>query len=235
VYCGKIGPLTMDHIPPKCLFPKNQRNNLVKIPSCNECHGQNPQVSQDDEYFRLALALRKTEAEVEGTAEVRNTALRSLAKPNKVGFRKAFLKTTKPTEFFSRAGIYLGKGRSYRPDLDRLNSVAMRIIRGLFYHHQSYRIPDGWDIHAFETSGFHISSKEEMETTFGPAIRLLSQVPLSVIHGDIFSYRCVFADDVPYNSWWALIFFKRSLFFGFTSPAGTFPPIRVQKNELLTT
>jgi 5-methylcytosine-specific restriction endonuclease McrA len=55
VYCGKVGPTTDDHIPPKCLFPPPIRHTLPKVPSCWTCNGGS---SKDDEYFRLRIIAR---------------------------------------------------------------------------------------------------------------------------------------------------------------------------------
>src|SRR5713101_6228604 len=55
VYGGSLA-VDEDHVPPKNLFPKDQRHGLVKVPSCRRCNGG---ASQDDEYFRSRLIPRK--------------------------------------------------------------------------------------------------------------------------------------------------------------------------------
>jgi 5-methylcytosine-specific restriction endonuclease McrA len=39
-YCGKVGPLTDDHVPPRALFPEEFRQgaNLATVPSCESCN-----------------------------------------------------------------------------------------------------------------------------------------------------------------------------------------------------
>ncbi|MHB8054412.1 MAG: HNH endonuclease, partial [Candidatus Aminicenantales bacterium] len=216
VYCGKLRPLTEDHIPPRCLFPKNLRNNLLKIPSCDECHGQNRQVSLDDENFRLMLINRDDVQDSIPIKDIRNSALRSLEKPFKRGFAKSFFSSTKIFDIFSRGGIYLGKGMSYTVDLNRLNRVAERIILGLFYHHKGYRLPDGWKAVAFETTGYRPSSKAKAQSLLDSLNRILANRNIEVIEKDIFSYRFNFADDEPNGSMWLLIFYNRILFIGAT-------------------
>jgi hypothetical protein len=49
--CGKpCETTTRDHIPPKGLFGKPLPDNLLTVPSCQQC---NQEASGDDEYFRL--------------------------------------------------------------------------------------------------------------------------------------------------------------------------------------
>lgn len=71
VYCGVIGPITDDDIPPKCLF-KKPRPALVKVPSCPPC---NNSVSDDDENFRTMLALRHDLSGHEGVKDIRPATL----------------------------------------------------------------------------------------------------------------------------------------------------------------
>ena len=51
IYCGVVGTLTKDHVPPRNLFPKPHLG-LITVPSCAGCNGS---FKLDDEYFRLAI------------------------------------------------------------------------------------------------------------------------------------------------------------------------------------
>src|SRR4051812_4977015 len=53
-YCGRTRRITADHIPPRNLFIR-PRLRLITVPCCDEC---NKGTSKDDEYLRIALALR---------------------------------------------------------------------------------------------------------------------------------------------------------------------------------
>ncbi|HBL25187.1 MAG TPA: hypothetical protein DDZ40_13900 [Deltaproteobacteria bacterium] len=218
VYCGKKRLLTEDHIPPKCLFPKQGRNNLLRIPSCNECHGQNAQVSLDDEYFRNMLINRDGIQDNDPQREVRMAAVRAFEKPFKAGFRNAFLRTAKEIDVFTKGGIFLGKAVSYEVDLRRLNRVAERIIRGLFYHHKGYRLPDNCELTALETGAYQPKSKAEGLTVANSVYRVLANRELIEIEKGLFSYRFNFASDIPDASMWALKFYDRIVFFGMTLP-----------------
>jgi 5-methylcytosine-specific restriction endonuclease McrA len=56
-YCGDVGIITRDHVPPKGIFPKPRPANLITVPACSKCHSQ--QTSRDDEYFRNTLNVRE--------------------------------------------------------------------------------------------------------------------------------------------------------------------------------
>lgn len=55
IYCGREGPLTLDHIPPRALFAEPRPADLITVPSCQPC---NVGFSKDDEYLRLVLTLK---------------------------------------------------------------------------------------------------------------------------------------------------------------------------------
>src|SRR5260370_9132685 len=76
---------TEDDIPPKCLFskPRPSPSSLVKVPSCWPC---NNRASKDDQYFMVRLALNRDFTHSEAVA-VRETAIRSLARPDAPPFR----------------------------------------------------------------------------------------------------------------------------------------------------
>lgn len=53
--CGKShGKLEEDHLPPKCIFPKEFWARLIFVPICKQCHDKR---DKDDEYFRDYLSL----------------------------------------------------------------------------------------------------------------------------------------------------------------------------------
>ena len=137
IYCGNTRPLTDDHIPPANLFTKPRPNNLIKVPSCFPCNNGS---SKDDEDFRLKIAIREDIADHPAAKLILPSVLRSLSKPNKKGFTKALVDSMREFECMTPAGLYIGKGATYDVNNDRINSVATRIIKGLFYHHKHIRV-----------------------------------------------------------------------------------------------
>jgi hypothetical protein len=218
VYCGEIKPLTLDHIPPKNLFPKQKRNNLVKVPSCDNCHGQNKRVSLDDEYFRTMLIQRHDVLVSPSILEVRDTVICSLNKPEKSGFRNSFLRSTRLVDLYSKGRIFLGKGITYQVDLSRLSLVAKRIILGLFYYQKKYRLPNNYKVHAAAASGIQLSSREKLNDLIGKIRLVMAGRKKNIVDKEVFSYYVVFTNDDPNVSQWVLIFYNRIVFIGFTLP-----------------
>jgi 5-methylcytosine-specific restriction endonuclease McrA len=54
IYCGAAEDLTVDHVPPKNLFPKPRPSDLITVPACRTC---NKSYERDDDYFRLAMTV----------------------------------------------------------------------------------------------------------------------------------------------------------------------------------
>src|SRR5690348_3375624 len=106
VYCGTIGTMTGDHIPPQNLFARPRPNNLIVVPSCFSC---NQSASLDDEYFRMTLSLRDDMREHPANDQLRRAVRRSFANPRKAKFTRAFFQGVRPADFETPAGIYLGR------------------------------------------------------------------------------------------------------------------------------
>ena len=148
-YCGRIGPITSDHIPPKCLFP-HPRPDLITVPSCRHC---NKGASLDDEYFRTVIALRDTVGDNPNVQSLLPLVLRSLKKPQKAAFRHSLLKSLRKLQVRTPAGLILGNRGAYDVDLVRLDNVASRIVRGLYFHESGQRLPDGFAVSSFSEDG----------------------------------------------------------------------------------
>jgi hypothetical protein len=145
VYCGQIGPITYDHVPPQNIFGSPKPSNLIKVPSCFKC---NNDASKDDEYFRLTLSMRFDVSQNPIVQKIIPDIIRSLTMPIKDGFKRAI--------FTSIKEIYIPSGNEYfhknrfviDVDLLRLNRVAIRIVKGLFYHEKGYFLPNNYYVWA---------------------------------------------------------------------------------------
>jgi hypothetical protein len=204
-YCGAIGLITDDHVPPRNLFPPPRPNNLLVVPSCLKC---NQGASLDDEYFRLTLTFRDDTYEHPAVQRLLPSVLRSLQKPKKLKFSRAFLRSVAKVDVNTKAGIYIGRRSAYNVDLTRLDRVAARIAKGLFYHERGSRLPNGYEMISYNESGMaHVS--EEIALNIQQRILVpLWSAPERVIGPNIFSYRFRFVESDPNLSAWLLTFFK---------------------------
>lgn len=111
VYCGITGPVTSDHVPPKCLFPPDARLNLMTVAACPACHGS---FKLDDEYFRLVLSIRPDLPSGSESSFIQEQTKRSLRNPEAAGLLASIRASTSRREVRTRSGIYLGKAHALR-------------------------------------------------------------------------------------------------------------------------
>jgi hypothetical protein len=215
VYCGEIKQLSDDHIPPKNLFAKPRPNNLIAVPSCISCNGD---ASDDDEYFRLILTLREDTFPHPDVQQILPIVFRSLTKPNKKGFSKSLFQSIKVLNLMTSSGLFIGRHPTYGVDLDRLDRVVQRIVKGLFYHEQKSRLPDHYDAFACSASGLSNLARDLKAHIVASIVDpILVQTP-KTIGNNVFTYRFIFAPEDPNVSAWHLIFYEKVVFLCFTAP-----------------
>ena len=131
VYCGKDGPITDDHVPPKGIFAPPRPSNLITVPSCLEC---NSSASMDDEYFRIRVCLND---QARGHPDVNGnlpSVLKALTRPEASGLKQALLNDWRNVDVTTKGGIFLGRRTAFEVDMNRIARVVQRIVRGLYYH-----------------------------------------------------------------------------------------------------
>ncbi len=144
--CGEMNELTKEHIPPKSIFLKPRPQNTITVFSCKRC---NQDTKLDDEYFRFWVtagahpdsklnALWKEK--VVGSSFKRSPALlKKIQKDHKkllANHAKIPLKTYD-------GEIVTGEllDRCYKFDMDRIEKIACKIVKGLYFHHFSKPFP----------------------------------------------------------------------------------------------
>jgi hypothetical protein len=180
IYCGRQGPTTSDHVPPKTLFPSPLPKNLITVPACREC---NSAFSKDDEFFRLVLVIdEKTKGNPAREALV-PAVKRSLARFRGQGLASALWSSTQSVERITAEGLYAGAGTFFTMDGKRLDRILTRIAEGLYFHEFGHRVPQDHAtsvIHPQKLgmvdlvlregiSEFIAATRSEPEHCFGPA------------------------------------------------------------------
>jgi hypothetical protein len=151
----------------------------------------------------------KTHPDVE---KILPTVLRSLARQEQVGLTKSLLRRIKNVDVRTRNGLYLGRKTTYDVDLNRLENVARRIAKGLFYFEKGYRLPDTYEVAAYSESGLQMQTdefKKEMQTNI---IRPLMTNAPKAIGNRVFSYRVAYTDMDTNASAWLFVFYERVVF-----------------------
>jgi hypothetical protein len=204
-YCGKLKPLTVDHVPPKNLFSKPFPPNLWTIPACAACNGK---FSKDVEYFRVALTISDRAKGQTSRDVVLPTVIRGLNRSEARRFRPALLANSAVLPRYSSGGLYLGHQRLLSFDGARLDRTAERIIKGLSFKVKGHRLPDDHTISVVYAGRFRqlMDVDPEVELALREFLELLGQEPLTQI-GDAFSFRWIQSPNGADHSMWLLYFF----------------------------
>jgi hypothetical protein len=181
IYCGESRNLNKDHIPPKNLFAKPRPANLITVPSCKLC---NESFRKDDEYFQIIMHTRFETGGHPELLKLKAKLARSLKREESVRFHKKIKESIFTAEVVSKGGLYLGMAPALRVQGKRLERVATRIVRGLFYFEKG-----------FSLAGSHeaIAYADPMRGNDDPqsVVRVVSfmvQRPAKVIGNNVFRY-----------------------------------------------
>ncbi len=126
--CGKPNPDTKDHIPPRGIFAKLPKGNLITVPAHRDC---NNDFCKDDELFRNFII-----AEVYRTPEGKKAWIEQVVPSfqKNPGARKNLLNRFDTVLIKdSKTGSYIQKG-ALSMEASLLKRQIIRITKGLFYH-----------------------------------------------------------------------------------------------------
>jgi hypothetical protein len=214
VYCGQWGPLTSDHIPPKNLFAKPRPSNLITVPACRNC---NKSFELDDEYFRLAVTTGIDPASFPNEFDVSVNAIKKLGDPHKVGFKKSMLASFSKKPQYTPAGIYLGEAGILEIDVERVQNVISRVIRGLFFFHSGRCLSRTGRVWVWSRwFGGDYGSDPEFVSSLKEILAVLDEEQVREIGQRVFRYRYRLADDGLDESAWEFSFYAHRDFVGGT-------------------
>lgn len=213
VYCGEHRQLTDDHVPPRCFF--EGRQGLVVVPSCWCC---NNRAKKDDEHFRQSIVLHENVANLPEATPAVDKVVRSLFKPEAKGMLRDFLSRTRVFEDRTPAGIYHVRTTT-DVETERIDRVAERITRGLFWCHQGYRLPDRYVVHVASCEELRHARDERSYLMAQRAQELLEGQAYAVRDGSVFFYFVQFDETDPNLSDWLFWFFGAFFIFAGTAPA----------------
>lgn len=123
-----------EHAPPRGIFPKHLRNGIISVPACQK---HNTEKTQEDEYFRNAVA-STLEKNKEGLPVV-DSMVRSIEyNPHLV---KTFLPGFRPVV---AGGVQTAV---FSVNIRRFNRSAQFVVRALWFHEFAERLHEEIDIH----------------------------------------------------------------------------------------
>ena len=141
---------------------------------------------------------------------------RSLQRPEARGLRASFLNSVHPVSFISPRGLYKGAAVAYDVDLERVNRVLTRIVKGLFFHEMGYRLPDTHEV--FTAIDPPVDLERERDTNEFRVFAALLTRPIIEIGDGVFSYRFLSSGEDSDSTVWLLTFYGAILAVGLTLP-----------------
>lgn len=188
--------LTMDHLPPRSIFPRQEREGLqlATAPICNECKKRHRRSGMDDENFILHMRLWKEmslgSVNIQGKLE-KFLEYSSLTKDQKIvlaDYHQFTLPSGKTVKH-----LILKGGREVIVGV--LDSVA----RGFYYRMSGEIIPQ--DV----APNLEFRPKD----SFTPSINPLTIMPLYVVKKDVFEFAPVLFQDETFRYFcWQFRFFN---------------------------
>ena len=203
--------MTVDHVPPKALFPEPRPSNMLTVPCCKKC---NESFSKDDEYFRTALVSHASVGTDPNAQAVNEKLLRSMRRPEAAAMASAIRKSLHVVDIISRGGIYLGRSPAIKVNAGRINRITDRIARGLFYIIHDYPVPKGSEVKcAFSFKNTVFSFPDEFIALY----KGYWKQP-ETIGENVFSYSYALCVDDPNGMLFIYWFYGNLWFYGYILP-----------------
>lgn len=207
VYCGKEKATTVDHVPPKCFFPKPRPHNLITVPACRRC---NKEAEKDEEFFLATFMFSEASQSRVGKALWAEKMNRVYFRGRGVG--SAIRKRMNRVNLTTASGIYYGKGFALEIDYARLETVVTKIVRGLYYREYSEPLTKEVPIKCQWLNTPSFSKRAES---------YVKNLPFAETHWPgIFEYKFGRTETAPEKSLWLMRFFSFASFWAVTGNYG---------------
>lgn len=137
-----------------------------------------------------------------------NERLRRMYEKN-IGLRRKIAQSMSYRELSTPAGIYLGRGMTVAYDPRRLEGIAMKIVRGLYFYERGVPLdPTAELMCLFLRERQHFKAVEQHNHMLKPGLKGWNGA---------FQYRCGFVPGDPIGSMWLLWFWRTHIFWAITS------------------
>lgn len=205
-YCRAEGASTGDHVPPRSLFEKGRRANLIQVPCCEDCRAEQ---TLDDEYFRTVITARLDAHEHPATRSRREATRRAFQRSE--GLRRRITDRMGVFKVPTKSEIKSGKVEGLHVEIDRIYAVVERCVLGLYYHEMRTPLPEGYRA---EVVGDH--DFDRLKDFIKRCETRLEEGEWREKGDGVFRYRYYYFEEEPGASVWQLEFFGTVKFFGIT-------------------
>jgi hypothetical protein len=190
-YMCDLEATTVEHAPPKCLFPqrkdvpsqKDYRKNLITVPSCEE---HNTATSRDDEYLLYMLSASITSSDVglnQFLTKVKRAAERSPA------LASSMIMSTDPVKIFHEDTQEWKDAYGIQLQLNRLDSVLIRNAYALYFHEIGKKFVGRVKVVTAFTLYNDRSLNSAIESALAASEDFFSQHEAKGCNPDVFFYR----------------------------------------------
>lgn len=192
VLCGKRPAVTVDHLPPKSIFPKPRPNDLITVPACKECNNHR---SGLDEEFKVFIGINGGHGE-EGEELFRNQTKRTL--DYNARLKQELISTLDVATLKTPEGVIIGEAPVVKLNADAHDIIIEQMVRGFHFHHSGIILGDKVTI---QTNWHRQMTKEIHEMTSG--------FMTDAVAGENLIYRYLYMPEHPYMSIWVFQFFNQ--------------------------
>nr|VFK01373.1 MAG: hypothetical protein BECKLFY1418A_GA0070994_11444 [Candidatus Kentron sp. LFY] len=130
--CGEPGADSKDHLPPKSLLPPASNRYLrITVPAHSKC---NSAESADEEYLRDLIVPEAMQFGYKDVEMSYEKVWRAWSREGGWARYQRFLYDHVIVEMRTPEGLYAGKAVGIRPEVERVQRVGKKIVRGLIFH-----------------------------------------------------------------------------------------------------
>lgn len=133
---------------------------------------------------------------------------KSLTRPESAGFAKHVLSNLGFVNLTTPAGLDLGEAPAFRVEAIRINRVAERIIKALFFREKDIPVPVGYEV----TCRPMIGKMDKILEIFP----LHKFKPWTTVGDKVFAYTYAETSEDDFSCVWYLMFYESVPFVGFT-------------------
>jgi hypothetical protein len=216
-YCGSPDAPTVDHVPPRSIFPPPRPSTLRTVRSCVACNGG---ASKDDEYFRDVVLRYYRVADLPQAQQQVAAMIRVAAKPRKRAYASRILASFRRVAVRTWAGIVLGNRPAFSVNTDQFDRPIRRYIRGLYKFDTGQRLSHKIHIEIVSNPEVVLRSRHEIEST-------LKGGDVQTVQPGVFWYVWRRAVDNPDATIWLLVFFDTFPIFAVANRADRFDSLAV--------
>lgn len=194
VICGIRLAKTMDHLPPKALYPKPLPKQMHTVPACQECNGGHSVADEDFKVFILADTSLESPERAKVVKHVARTVKHNPNIKKRVG-------ASQEVTVRLRSGA-IEKARAFRYQAHFYVATMKRIVRGFYWRETGKVLNAAARIEIYQGRKIHPELRESIQA-------LLNGVVPSFCNDETLGYRWTESEDGLI--FWELCFFKQHL------------------------